>query len=37
MAKKHKRDTNPLHDRKLMIIAGGVALICILFFVLTGA
>jgi hypothetical protein len=37
MRKKHKPDANPLHDRKLIIIAGGVALICILFFVLTGA
>jgi hypothetical protein len=37
MAKKNKRDTNPLHDRKLIIVAGGVAVICILFFVLTGA
>jgi hypothetical protein len=36
MAKKPKPDTNPLHDRKLLMIAGGVVVICVLIFVVTG-
>jgi hypothetical protein len=33
---KKKPDTNPLHDRKLMIVAGGAIAIVILIYILTG-
>jgi hypothetical protein len=36
MSKKQKPDTNPLHDRKLMIVIGSALALVILIYILTG-